>query len=56
MTREEVLKKNQAMLVLFDAWMTEIKKQEIVTYRQKNGDLIRHYPNGTTQVIDSAKR
>lgn len=53
--REEILKKQRELDVLFTAWMNEKKKHEILTYRQENGDLIEHYPNGNIKVIEYAQ-
>lgn len=53
--REELLKKQKELDILFTAWMNEKKKNEMVTYRQKNGDLIEHYPDGSVRVVEYAQ-
>lgn len=54
-TFEELLKKQKELEILFDAWMTEKKKYEVVTYRQSNGDLVEHYPDGKIRVVQYAQ-
>ncbi len=55
-SREELLKKQRELDILFTAWFEEKKKHEVLTYRRENGDLIQHYPDGTEKVIEYANR
>ncbi|MEG9546333.1 hypothetical protein V6W75_10085 [Mannheimia sp. HC-2023] len=55
-SREELLKKQRELDILFTAWFEEKKKHEVLTYRRENGDLIQHYPDGTEKVIQYADR
>ena len=43
------------MSVLFEAWISDKEKREVLTYRKENGDLIRHHPDGREEVIESEK-
>ncbi|MDY4593818.1 MAG: hypothetical protein SO424_01945 [[Pasteurella] aerogenes] len=54
-SREELLKKQRELEVLFRAWFEEKKKHEVLTYRRENGDLIEHHPNGFIRVIEYAQ-
>lgn len=49
--REELLKEQHQLNVLFSAWMEDKKKHEVVTYQKDNGDIVKHYPNGEEKVI-----
>ncbi|ACA32470.1 hypothetical protein [Histophilus somni] len=55
-SREELLKKQRELDILFTAWFEEKKKHEVLTYRRENGDLIQHYPDGTEKVIKYAEK
>lgn len=55
-SREELLKKQRELDILFTAWFEEKKKHEVLTYRRENGDLIQHYPDGTEKVIQYAEK
>lgn len=54
--REELLKKQRELDILFTAWFEEKKKHEVLTYRRENGDLIQHYPDGKEKVIEYVSR
>ncbi|MCP2040668.1 hypothetical protein L1281_001257 [Neisseria sp. HSC-16F19] len=54
--RAQILEQHRRMLVLFNAWMDDKKKREVVTYRRENGDLIEHHPDGTEKVIEYAAK
>ncbi|AGH37681.1 hypothetical protein F542_17950 [Bibersteinia trehalosi USDA-ARS-USMARC-188] len=54
-SKEELLRKQQELDILFTAWFEEKKKHEVLTYRRENGDLIQHYPDGTEKVIKYAQ-
>lgn len=56
MTKDEILKKQKELDILFTAWMNEKKKHEILTFQRKNGDIIQHYPNGEIKVIQYASK
>lgn len=53
--REEILKKQRELDVLFTAWMNEKKKHEVLTFQRPNGNIVQHYPDGTEKVIRYAK-
>lgn len=53
--REEILKKQRELDVLFTAWMNEKKKHEVLTFQRRNGNIVRHYPDGHEEVIRYAK-
>ncbi|WP_439328348.1 hypothetical protein [Lonepinella sp. BR2357] len=55
MTKEELLKKHNDMLILWKAWMDEKKKHEILTFENEKGDIVRHYPDGREVVIEYAE-
>lgn len=56
MTRhEQILEQQRQMSVLFEAWISDKEKREVLTYRKENGDLIRHHPDGREEVIESEK-
>ncbi|WP_439236280.1 hypothetical protein [Lonepinella koalarum] len=55
MTKEELLKKHNEMLILWKAWMDEKKKHEVLTFQRPNGTIVDHYPDGREVVIGYAK-
>ncbi len=55
MTKDELLKKHNNMLILWKAWMDEKKKHEVLTFQRPNGNIVQHYPDGTEIVIKYAE-
>lgn len=55
-TREQILEQHRKMQILFQAWISDKEKREVLTYRRENGDLIEHYPNGEIKVLEYAKQ
>ncbi|WP_165772793.1 hypothetical protein [Caviibacterium pharyngocola] len=56
MTKQEQIAEQQRQLhILFDAWMADKKKREVVTFKRPNGDIVDHYPDGTEVIIEYAK-
>ncbi|OOF38231.1 hypothetical protein BKK49_10070 [Rodentibacter rarus] len=53
MTKEEVLERQRQLHIVFKAWMEDKKKREVLTFRRPNGNIVRHYPDGHEEVIDS---
>lgn len=54
LNREEIVQKQKELDILFSAWIAEKKKHEVLTFQQKNGQIIEHYPDGAVKVIKNA--
>ena len=55
-SKEELLRKQQELDILFTAWFEEKKKHEVLTYRRENGNLIHHYPDGREEIIKESNK
>ncbi|WGE42129.1 hypothetical protein [Actinobacillus equuli] len=54
MTKIEQIREQQRQLqIQFKAWMDDKKKREVLTFQRPNGNIVRHYPDGHEEVIDS---
>ena len=53
--REELLEQQRRLHILFKAWMADKKQHEVLTFLNQNGDLVKHYPDGTEKIIKHAK-
>lgn len=57
MTRQEEIAEQQRQLhILFDAWMADKKKREVLTFQRPNGNIVDHYPDETEVVIKYADK
>lgn len=55
MTKAEILEKQRQLQIQFKAWMDDKKTREILTFMRPNGNIVKHYPDGTEKVIKYAK-
>ncbi|MFC0309218.1 hypothetical protein ACFFHK_05780 [Gallibacterium trehalosifermentans] len=55
MTKAEILEQQRQLHIQFKAWMEDKKTREVLTFQRPNGNIVRHYPDGTEVVIEYAK-
>ncbi|WP_303818437.1 hypothetical protein [Actinobacillus minor] len=54
--RQQIKNQQKELQLLFSAWMNEKKKHEVLTFADKDGNLVEHYPDGSKQVVLHAKQ
>ncbi|SUT88035.1 Uncharacterised protein [Actinobacillus ureae] len=56
MTKIEQIREQQRQLqIQFKAWMDDKKKREVLTFHRPNGNIVRHYPDGSEKIVGYAK-